>query len=177
MVSRITQSQVQALDDMMSADNFVFLFSKIPNWGGDGFSDLTIKALSAAIPGAGQEDFQVTIAGFVRNFRGRRIYNHQIDLTFAETVDMSTHNALRNWFEYVAGTDSGTSGDYVKGYAVTGSIYTFDTTGVQADLANFYRIRPVQMPDTQLSGEGTQAMQTSCTFTFDWCNFNKVTVR
>lgn len=99
-----------------------------------------------------------------------------MDLTFAETVDMTTHNALRSWFEYVAGTNSNNSQGYVDSYAVTASIYTFDTTGAQADLANFMRIRPIAMPNTQMNGETTQAMQTSCTFRFDYCQFKNIAV-
>lgn len=176
MVSPIIRSQINALPDMLSADRFVLLFSNIPNTKNNPFTDFSIKVLQGSIPGVNQEDFQVSIASFVRNFRGRKIFDNNVNFSMAETVDFTTHNTLRAWHEYIAGTESGNSGGYSDDYAVTATIYTFDTTGLQVDAANFYKIRPVSLPDTLLSNDNTSPMMTSCNFAFDWVDFNSINI-
>lgn len=177
MVSRISMSQFQALPDMLSNDNWVFMLSGIPGYNGSVFNDVCLKALSATIPGVSQEAFQVTIAGFVRFFRGRKLYSHTLSIALSETVDFSATNAMRSWNEYIAGTNSGTSKGYSNDYTVTGTIYTFDTTGKAVDVANFRKLQLTDLGDTSLNGESTQAMTLNPTFRFDYAEFNSISIR
>jgi hypothetical protein len=138
---------------------------------------LTLKCATVTLPGTSTEAFPVNVAGFVRNFRGRKMYTRSFQATFFEDSLMRSHNSIRSWLEFVVGTNSGTSGDYIAGYSVPCTLATWDTTGANIDVCTFYNCFPFELMDTTLNSEATQAMTSTAGFHFDFCQFNNVGIR
>ena len=140
-MAAFTNAQSQALPDIIGSDRFVFNFGAVPGTGNT-LVPLSLKCLDAIIPGFSNERFEVRIGAQGRSFRGQKRYSYIAQLAFIESVDFSTFSTLRNWHEFVVGTNSGNSGGYISQYAVTTTMQMYDTTGSLADVATLYRMLP-----------------------------------
>ncbi len=169
-MAAFTNAQTQAMPDVIATDRFVFNFGSIPQ-SANTLTSLSIKCIDAVIPGFSNERFEVKIGAQARGFRGQKNYQRIAQLQFIETVDMSALKALRNWHEFVVGTNSGNSGGYINQYAVTVSMQTYDTTGALADVATFYRVFPVDVQDVPMSAVQTQQMMVSAQLSYDYVVF------
>jgi hypothetical protein len=171
----LTQSQIQALPDVLASDRFTINFGSIPGYG-DTYNNLTLKCLDCVIAGTGNEHFQVPLGNVMRNFRGKKMYQRQMSVTFAETVDASTVAALRQWNEQVVGTNSGNSQGYIASYAVTAVVSVYDTTGAVADTATFYNCFIADMQDYNLDTSTSQPVRVQALFVYDYVVYGNTTI-
>lgn len=176
-MAAFTNAQSQALSDILASDRFVMNFGSVPGGAGNTLTSLSLKCIDSVIPGFSNERFEVRIGAQGRAFRGQKRYTYQAQLTFLETVDLSTLDTLRNWAEFVVGTNSGNSGGYINQYAVTATMQTYDTTGALADSAKFFRMFPVDIQDIPMTVNTTQAMMVQGLFSFDYVKFANTTVK
>jgi hypothetical protein len=167
-------SQIQSLPDALTTERFVLNFGNVPG-GDNSFFNLTIRCQDALIAGVRNATFPIMLQGQTRNFRGRREYQHIMQATFMEGVDLGCLTTLRNWEENVVGTQSGSSNGYIADYAVAVSLQVYDTAGNVADNMTLFRCYPVDIQDIQLTGQGTTAMQVLATFSYDYVLWNGVT--
>lgn len=165
-MARISLAQVRSLPDIIASDAFDLLLGSLPGAGDSGA--MTIKCLNANIPGFSNEAFEVALHGHVVKFRGRKTYPRQLSVTFVEDATFDTLNKLRNWHETVVGTSSGDSGGDKADYSVTAALIVRNHKGEAINTMVFYSLWPQDVPDIQLSGESTQLMQVSVTFTYDY---------
>jgi hypothetical protein len=172
----LTQSQMQSLPDVLSTDRFTINFGVIPTFG-DTSTTLLLKCMDVAITGVQNQRFPVPLGTVMRSFRGKKEFDQgTLQCTFVETVDMSTLAALRQWQEFIVGTNSGSSQGYINSYATTPVISTYDTTGSVADTVTLYRCFPDAVQAVQLSTQASQAMAIQCSFSFDYAVFGNVQV-
>jgi len=129
------------------------------------------------IPGTSNERFVVPLANVNRTFRGRKNFmQNQMQISFVETTDMSSSAALRQWLEYIVGTNTGNSQGYIASYAVTPTINVYDTTGSIADTIQLFRCYPDDLQPVSLSTTTTQQMLIQATFSFDYCIYGNTPV-
>jgi hypothetical protein len=166
----LTQSQMQALPDVLASDRFIINFGSIPGYG-DTSSDLTLKCMDVQISGNSNERFEVPLGNVVRSFRGKKNYSRTLACTFAETVDLTTLAALRQWLEQVVGTDSGNSQGYINDYSVTAQIQVFDTTGAVADNVSVFRCFIIDLQDHNMQTQSSQAVTLNATFSYDYVEY------
>jgi hypothetical protein len=170
----LTEAQVLGLPDVISNDRFTVNFGAIPTFG-DTSTSLLIKCMDVYIPGINNERFEVGLGTMYRSFRGKRNYQRSMMMTFVETVDLSTLQALREWLEFIAGTSSGNSQGFIASYGVTPTITAYDTAGNAADTITLVNCFPYQLQDIALStAQGTQAMLVQCDFSYDVPNYLSV---
>lgn len=164
MSRRITFNDINSLPDVMDASAFTLNLGLIPSGSS---RHLTIKCQSASRPGFSNERITATVHGHSLNWRGRKTYPQTLSVQYLETSDMRSHNALQQWMEFCAGSESGNSQSYKALYSVLGELIMFDTTGAVADRVRLENVFPQDVTDTALSGESSAAMQVSATFSFD----------
>lgn len=173
----LTQTQIQSLPDVLSTDRFTVNFGVIPTFG-DTSNTLLLKCMDVTIIGTANQRFTVPLATANRSFRGRKEFGagNTFQCTFVETVDMSSLAALRQWLEYVVGTNSGNSQGYISSYAVSPIVTTYDTTGSIADSFTINRCFPESIQDVPLSTQQTGPVQVNATFSFDFIIYSNTTV-
>lgn len=152
--------------DILDLNRFLMVFPSIP--GGGNSRNLAIRCFSASIPGISNEAFEAMMGGHTMNYRGRKIYNNPISLSFYEDVNMNTLRTLRGWHERVVGSQSGNSLGYIDDYSATGYLYSFDTTGAAAALHKLFRAFPAELPEITHSSESSTAVQIQASFRFTY---------
>lgn len=170
-MARISFGQVRAQHDILDQVGFLVDFGNIPGVGGNS-RHLSIKCISAPLPGAGNEAFQATMHGHTLNFRGRPTYPGTFNPVFLEDSKMLTLDALRVWLEYTRGSESGNSQGYKNQYAVDANYIVYDTTGkaIKAHIIEGLIINEV--PDINFDGQSSAAVQVSPTFKYDRIDWN-----
>lgn len=164
-MARISFAQVDSVPDILSAEAFELILGNIPLAGGS--TDLTIKCQNVSQPGMSTEAFEAAMAGHVKRFRGRKMYSRQVTAAFWEDSTFATLNKLRQWSEYVAGSESGNSQGYQGDYSITGLLVAYDTTGRAINRTQFIHMFPQDIPDVQHDGSSSTGMSVSVTFSYD----------
>ena len=163
-MARVAWTEVDSLPDILSGENYMLVFGSVPIAGST--LDLSLKCQNVIQAGMSNEAFDVPLHGFVKRFRGRKMYPRQFQATFVEVSDFSTINKLRQWMEYVAGSESGTSGGYLADYSVTAVLYTYDTTGKEVNRTYYDQVFPQDIPDVTMDSTSSQPVVVSATFSY-----------
>ena len=171
----LTQTQMQALPDVLTTDRFILNFGSIPITG-DSYGALSLKCVDVSMPGSQNARFDVPLGNVDRSFRGKKTYGRQFSAAFSETVDLSSLRKLRNWLEACAGTDSGNSQGYISDYAVTANLQVFDTTGAAADYCDIFRCFIFDLQDIGLENSQTQGMRATAQFSYDYVQYAGVPI-
>lgn len=162
----VTMENVRSLPDILSNDNFEFRMGSIP--GGTNDRDMVIKCQQAVYPGTSHEAFEVVLHGHAVGFRGRRIFQRQLSITYVEDVKMDTTFQMLSWLEFISGTISGASQGYKSAYSINPQLIVYDTTNKEVDKVNFFGLFLQEKPDVQLDGSSTQAFIITATFQYDY---------
>lgn len=166
-MARINLDRVMSTPDIISTEAYEFILGTIPNSVGND-ERMVIKAINASLPGISNQSFEVAMHGFVRNFRGRKDYPRTLAVTYVEDKEFHTLRMLRNWHEFVVGTNSAnSSGDNID-YTVNPDLVLYNGLGEEINRDTFYRLYPQDIPDVPVSGESSAAMQITCTFRYDY---------
>jgi hypothetical protein len=173
---RVSIDRARGLPDIMAASDFEFILGTIP--GGTSDRDMVVKCQQVSYPGMGQEAFEVPLHGHVMYFRGRKTFPRNLSVTYLEDRTMDTTNQLESWFEYIVGTNSGTSAGYKRSYALDGPrLITYDTTGRAVKSVVFYGLQPQDKPDVQYDGSSSAVYTISATFVYDFYEASGIALR
>lgn len=173
---RISLDRVRGIPDIMSTGDFEFIIGSIP--GGTTDRNLVVKCQQAEYPGMGQEAFEVPVHGHVVYMRGRKTFERTMSVTYLEDRTMDTTNQFESWLEFIAGTNSGTSGGYKRSYAVDGArLITYDTTGLAVKEIVIFGLQPQSKPTISYDGTSTQAMTVNMSFVFDYYEPSNIAIR
>ena len=164
-MARISWNQFNNLPDTMSTEAFELLLGNIPGSGSS--LDLTLKCQQASLPGFSNEAFEVALHGFVKKFRGRKMFTRTLSVTFTEVADGSTYLGLKRWDEFIAGTRSGNSQGFQRDYSVNAVLVVYNTIGAVALRLKFINMFLQELSDVALDGSSSQAMLVQATLSFD----------
>ena len=169
-MSRVSFSQQASIPDVLDVIAYEMFFGSIP--GGIGSSrGLNLRSKDTNIPGVSNEAFTQVIHGHTRNFRGRIVYSGTWSTTFVETVDGFTQAVARSWHNFCVDPETGNSRGYLKDYSVTARLKVYDTVGATVLTARLEEVFPQEVPDIQLSGEASAAMNVPITWKYSRCIF------
>lgn len=99
MASTVGLSDIRGLPDPLQQYNWDIIIPIIPGVSG-GERGLTIRALTASLPGMFLADTEVIIKGMTVRYAGQRQFNHDLEITFHETRDLYIRNTLLAWIQY-----------------------------------------------------------------------------
>ena len=164
-MARIGWNQVNNLPDTLDTSAFELLLGTIPGSGSS--QQLTLKCQQASIPGFSNEAWESNLHGYVKKFRGRKMFSRTLSVTYLETVDGATYKQLNAWDEYIAGSRSGNSQAFQRGYSVQSRLIVYNTIGAVANSINFDNMFLQEVSDIQLDGTSSQAALVQVTLSFD----------
>jgi hypothetical protein len=163
-----TLTEARGLEDILDTSSYRFEIGQIP--GAQIDSRLSVQCTQATYPGVTNEVFQVVFSGgHELSYRGRKVFPKQLSVTYVETVEMNVTQAFGNWFEYIAGTDSGNAQGYKRDYAIDGpKLYTYDLVGNVADVVTFFGLQVQDKPDVSYDPGSAQPYTINITLTYDF---------
>lgn len=164
-MSRITFAQVNALPDILDQTAFELVLGNLPLAGQA--SDLTIKCQNVAMPGVSSEFWEAALHGHVKKFRGRKMYPRTVTAAFYEDSTFGTINKLRQWNEFIAGSESGNSQGFSGDYTIEAELLVYNTVGQVINRTVFENFAVQEIPDVQFDGSSSQGVSVSVTFTYD----------
>lgn len=174
-VQPLTMYDALSLPDILDQSRYLIMFGIIPGSGDS--RELSIACTACAWPGTSNEAYDVNLAGgFQLNFRGRRLHNTTMSLSFVVDGKAEVLHKLRSWKEFAAGSVSQNSQAYIAngpssgsgGYSVTAQLYHFDTTGRVAVAHEIYRMYPQDIPEVSLTSDSSSPAIVTTTFRFTW---------
>lgn len=165
-MARVSLSRVQSLPDIITTEAFELILGVVPNSIGND-ERLVLKVLNANIPGFSNETYEVNLHSHVLKFRGRKMYPRTLAVTYVEDSQYHTMRILRNWHEYIVGTETSNSASDKAQYSVDADLVFYNQKGDEIDRNTFYNLFITDVPDVQVSGESSGLMQISVTFSYD----------
>lgn len=162
---RIGWNQVNNLPDTLDTSAFELLLGTLPGSGSS--RDLTLKCQQANIPGFSNEAWESPLHGYVKKFRGRKMFSRSLSVTFIETAGGETYKQLKNWDEYIVGSRSGNSQGFQRQYSVNSRLVIYNTIGAVANAIDFENMFLQEVSDIALDGTSSQAALVQVTLSFD----------
>jgi len=170
MVVKIKQDEIQNLPDALTGESFVLLFGSIP--GNSDTRRLALQCKTCQIPALSNETITIQLAGYQKRQSGTNTNDGTFTCTFNETHDMAISNRLRTWMQYCRGTTSNSSMGYSEDYGRTATLNVFDTAGNLSATYTIYKVSPQAIDAIALdSSQNAQAVEVSCTFRYDYCEY------
>ena len=164
-MGRTSLQDLRSLGDPLQQWNFDVVFPRFPAAGNA--RDMTYKAMSTNIPGAGLDKVATDLHGVSLQYAGRAIYTHTWTCTFLETRDMGTRNKFLNWKE-LARSWTKNSGTYKDVYSTTIQLLLYDDIPQVVRTVLIYGAFPETVGDSPLDGATSAAVTTEVTFSFDY---------
>lgn len=163
-MARTSLSDVRSLPDPLQGWNYDLIIPNIP--GGGDTRSLTIKCMTASIPGVSLDDVMVSLHGVEVKYAGREVFTHTMDVTYLETRDMGTRDALRNWMETARNVRNNTGG-YKSEYATQANLQLYDDTGAVVRTIVMDGFFPQNLQDAALDGSNSTPVNVSVSFFYD----------
>ena len=163
-MARTGLDDVRSLPDPLLSYAFDLLIPNIP--GGGDTRALKIKCQSTSIPGVGVDPVTITLHGVDVKYAGRELFTHTLQVTFVETRDMTTLNALQNWVSHARNARANT-GAYKADYTTEASILLYDDTGAVIRTIAMDGFYCEQVDVGALDGTSSTVVTISSTFSYD----------
>jgi hypothetical protein len=163
-MARTGITELESVQDPLQSWNWDLTLPNIP--GTNLAREITIKCVSANIPGSSVEKATVDAHGISLNFAGRRRWSGTWEATFFETRNASTRQAFITWLELMRSWNNN-SGSYKSTYGVTGELALYDDL---PQIVKSIRIRglfPESVGDVALD-QSSGVIQYSVTFSYDY---------
>ena len=164
-MARIAFAQVNAISDPLDQTSFELLIGNVPIAGAT--LDLTVKCQTVSIPGMSTEAFETMLHGHVIKTRGRKMYPRTLSTTMIEDSTFATINKLRQWSEFIAGTETGNSQGFRLEYAVDAQLIVYNTKGDPINRTVFENFFPQEISDVNLDGSSSAVVSVPVTWSYD----------
>lgn len=166
-MARTSMANVLALKDAAQPWNFDLFFPSVPGAAGQA-QNLTFKCKGAAIPSSKVNVVPIELHGVKKQEAGTAAYDHTYTAMFLETVDYTTLAAFRAWRNLQRSWRDNTGTNSTE-YKVNLEIDLYDNAGNVSRTVILVGSFPTDIAEVTLNGqEGTQAIEISITFSFDY---------
>jgi len=163
-MSRTSLADISSLPDPLLGYNFDMLIPNIP--GGGNTRALTLKCMQTNIPGQQIDQILIQLHGAETVSAGRQTFTHTLAVTYLETRDMTTRDAIRQWMDFTRNVRTN-SGNFKSSYATDAKILMYDDAGTTVRTINIRSMWPQEMPDVALDGATSTAVNIAVTFQYD----------
>lgn len=165
-MARSSINDVLSLADPAQSWNFDFFIPTIP--GSSDTRDLTFKCMTTEMPGTAFDPLDVALHGVTVPYPGRKIYTHQMQVTFLETADWGTREKFRRWMESIRSWRNN-SGSLAAAYKVSGQMVVYNDIPQVVRTVNLTGMYPETMGEVALDGGASNIVQLQMTFKYtDW---------
>lgn len=161
----IELDQITSLPDVLLQDHFNFLIPNIPG-GGDG-QTLTIRNMTATLPGRANNVIPLELHRHKTHYSGKRIYRHSFQAQFVDTADRRVLQALLNWQNQMTEESTGLPRPKEE-YATTGVVTIFGADNTAVEERTFYGLFVSDVADIALSGQSNAPIQVTMTLNYDY---------
>lgn len=165
-MGRSAITDILSLPDPALSWNFDLFLPTIP--GSSDTRDLTFKCKTAAMPGTQLESIDVELHGVTIPYAGRRMFTHDLSVTFLETMDWSTREKFRRWIATARDWRTNSGSNFAT-YAVTGLLITYDNIPQPVTTTQVNYMFPIDLADVELDGSQSGPVMPQVNFKYcDW---------
>lgn len=164
---------MSAIKDPMVSDHFTLEIPLVPTGTGDA-EPLMIHCQQVAKPGVTIDEVAVALFGHTFVYAGRKVFTHDLNVTFVENVRGTIMRTIEKWAELIRGTETqhgrfkrGSSGVGEDGYATNGILKLYDNPGDVVLEYTLYNMWPASLPETQMDGSASNLITHSIGFKYD----------
>ena len=165
---------LSVIKDPMVSDHFTLELPMVAQVNGDP-ETLLIQCQSATKPGETIDEVAVALFGHTVVYAGRKVFNHDLNVTYVENVRGTIMRTFEKWAELIRGTytqhgrfKGGENNAVSSGYAVNGKFSIFDNVGDLVLEYTLYNMWPATLPETQYDGSASNLITHSIGFKYDW---------
>lgn len=162
-MSRTSLLDVRSLKDPLLTYNWDVIIPILP--GTSDSRPMTYKAMSATIPGRTLEQVAVNLGAVEVRYAGRENNSHSWAVTFHETRDVGTRQALLRW-QAIARNNRLNSGTYKSIYSATVQLVLYDDIPSEVRRIVMLGVWPETVDESSLD-RASGAVSTSVTFSYD----------
>lgn len=173
---------MSVIKDPMVSDHFTLEIPLIANVQGDP-ETILIQCQSATKPGVTVDEVAVALFGHTIVYAGRKVFNHDLNVTYVENVRGTIMRMFEKWAELIRGsvtqhgrfkgadtTGGGAAGGGggSNGYAVNGKFSIYDNVGVLVLEYTLYNMWPATIPEVSYDGTASNLITHAIGFKYDW---------
>lgn len=138
------------IKDPMVSDHFTLEIPMVPTGGGDA-RPLLIQCQSASKPGVTVDEVAVALFGHTVVYGGRKVFNHDLNVTYVENVRGEIHTTMERWAQLIRGTHT-QHGDWHREYSTDGIMTIYDNKGDKVLVYKLFSMWPGTVPEIALDG-------------------------
>lgn len=160
---------MSVIRDPMVSDHFTLEIPLVPTGSSDA-ETLMVQCQSATKPGETIDEVAVALFGHTVVYAGRKVFNHDLNVTFVENVRGTIVRMLEKWAEIIRGSETqhGAFKQGGDGYAKDGKLTIWDNKGEAVLIYAMYNMWPATIPETQYDGTASNLITHAVGFKFDW---------
>lgn len=160
---------MSVIKDPMVSDHFTLEIPMVPTGGGDA-EPLMIHCQSTVKPGVTIDEVMVALFGHTFVYAGRKVFSHDLNVTFVENVRGTIMRTIEKWDEMIRGTTTqhGRFKNGTSGYAADGKLKIFDNPGDLVLEYTLFNMWPASLPEVALDGTASNLITHSVGFKYDY---------
>lgn len=166
-MAKVSLTELQSLPDPMTSDLYEFVIGRIPGNSGINTNVIRIQCQQVSIPSATIEPVNLELQGNSLVFAGRKVYTHDLSITFVENRKMEIFKAMAGWAEFVRQKQT-QLGSYKAEYSTTATLYVYDQRGVTVSTINYFGLWISTTPEYQFDSTAANLITAACTFQYDY---------
>jgi hypothetical protein len=129
--------------------------------------EMTVRAVSANLPGWAIEQMTWEAHARKRRFAGKLSYDDTWEMTAIETRDMKTRDMLTAWRDAARSWQGEGAGGYSADYAVPVELGLYDDKNLLARSVRIVNVFPLTLGQVQMD-QGTGIVTYTCGFSMDY---------
>jgi hypothetical protein len=166
---------MSVIKDPMVSDHFTLELPLITQVQGNA-EIMLIQCQSAAKPGVTIDEVAVALFGHTIVYAGRKVFNHDLNVTYVENVRGEIHRNMEKWAELIRGTRTQhgrfkggeNNGGDGSGYAVNGIFKIYDNVGDTVLEYTLFNMWPATIPEISLDGTASNLITHAVGFKYDY---------
>lgn len=165
---------MSVIKDPMVSDHFTLEIPMVPTGGSDAEA-LLIQCQSATKPGETIDEVAVALFGHTLVYAGRKVFAHDLNITYVENVKGTIMRTFEKWAELVRGTNTqhgrfkgGENNGGASGYTANGKFSIFDNAGELVLEYTLYNMWPANIPEVSFDGTSSNLITHAIGFKYDY---------
>jgi hypothetical protein len=157
---------LSVIRDPMVSDHFTLEIPEMPTNQTD-VEAVLVQCQSAAKPGITVDEVAVALFGHTIVYAGRKVFTHDLNVTYVENVRGTIHKGLEQWAQLIRGSQT-QHGEFHEKYAVDGKLTIYDNKGDEVLVYLLHGLWPANIPEIPLDGTASNLITHQVGFKYNW---------